>query len=117
MIAYMDTFTKNVFTSFKGDPVKAAGRSETCFFFLCTLCINCIYMSGAEFDYLEVALAKFEDGPFFLGQFSQVSCETKPRLFNKIVLVIIHAVRDLGGCCFCSVYRKVSDLSEGSVQV
>lgn len=29
--------------------------------------------SGAEFDYLETALDKFDDGPFFVGQFSQVS--------------------------------------------
>lgn len=27
---------------------------------------------GAQFDYLEKALDKFDDGPFFLGQFSQV---------------------------------------------
>ena len=29
--------------------------------------------SGASFDYLESALGKFDDGPFFLGQFSLVS--------------------------------------------
>ena len=46
------------------------------------LCINCIYISGTEFDYLEEALAKFEDGPFFLGQFSQVGCEIKPKLLT-----------------------------------
>lgn len=26
--------------------------------------------AGSAFDYLETALHKFEDGPFFLGQFS-----------------------------------------------
>ncbi|KAL1549469.1 Glutathione S-transferase L3, variant 2 [Salvia divinorum] len=57
MIAYMDSFLKNVFTSFRGDPVKEA---------------------GAEFDNLEVSLAKFEDGPFFLGQFSQVDAAFVP---------------------------------------
>ncbi|KAL2502788.1 Glutathione S-transferase L3 [Forsythia ovata] len=51
MIAYSGTFLNNVSTSFKGDPVK-----EAC----------------GEFDYLETALSKFDDGPFFLGQFSQV---------------------------------------------
>ncbi|KAL0309782.1 UNVERIFIED_CONTAM: Thylakoid membrane protein TERC, chloroplastic [Sesamum radiatum] len=51
LIAYCDTFTKNVWSSFKGDPIKQA---------------------GAEFDYLEKALHKFDDGPFFLGQFSEV---------------------------------------------
>ncbi|XP_057779054.1 protein IN2-1 homolog B-like isoform X2 [Salvia miltiorrhiza] len=57
MIAYLDTFLKNVFTSFKQDPVKEA---------------------GAEFDYLEASLAKFEDGPFFLSQFSQVDAAYVP---------------------------------------
>ncbi|KAK4396298.1 Glutathione S-transferase L1 [Sesamum angolense] len=57
MIAYLDTFTKNVLTSFKGDPVKEA---------------------GGEFDYLETSLQKFDDGPFFLGQFSQVDAAYVP---------------------------------------
>ncbi|KAI3473240.1 hypothetical protein Pfo_030532 [Paulownia fortunei] len=57
LIAYSDTFLKNAFTSFKGDPVKQA---------------------GAEFDYLETALHKFDDGPFFLGQFSQVDAAYAP---------------------------------------
>ncbi|KAL3825943.1 hypothetical protein ACJIZ3_021972 [Penstemon smallii] len=57
LLAYSDTFLKNVFTSFKGDPVKQA---------------------GAEFDYLETALHKFDDGPFFLGQFSQVDVAYAP---------------------------------------
>lgn len=29
--------------------------------------------AGPQFDYLENALGKFDDGPFFLGQFSLVS--------------------------------------------
>ncbi|CAA0836457.1 Glutathione S-transferase L3 [Striga hermonthica] len=57
LIAYSGTFVKNVFSSFKGDTVKQA---------------------GAEFDYLENALQKFDDGPFFLGQFSQVDAAYAP---------------------------------------
>ncbi|XP_031269204.1 glutathione S-transferase L3-like [Pistacia vera] len=49
LLSYTDTFNRDVYTSFKGDPVKQA---------------------GAAFDYLENALKKFDDGPFFLGQFS-----------------------------------------------
>ncbi|KAK9291055.1 hypothetical protein L1049_009240 [Liquidambar formosana] len=51
LIAYTDTFTRAVYTSFKGETVKEV---------------------GAPFDYLENALHKFDDGPFFLGQFSLV---------------------------------------------
>ncbi|NP_001295698.1 glutathione S-transferase L3-like [Jatropha curcas] len=51
LFSYTDTFTKTVFTSFKGDAVKDASPA---------------------FDYLENALHKFEDGPFLLGQFSLV---------------------------------------------
>lgn len=51
LFAYSDTFTKTVFTSFKGDTLKEAGPA---------------------FDHLEKALHKFDDGPFFLGQFSLV---------------------------------------------
>ncbi|KAI8556444.1 hypothetical protein RHMOL_Rhmol05G0253800 [Rhododendron molle] len=57
LLEYTDTFNKTVFTSFKGDPVK-----ET----------------GSAFDYLETALNKFEDGPFFLGQFSLVDIAYAP---------------------------------------
>lgn len=47
LIAYSETFLKTVYTSFKADdPVK-----EACY----------------AFDYLETALQKFDDGPFFLG--------------------------------------------------
>ncbi|KAJ4704805.1 Glutathione S-transferase [Melia azedarach] len=51
LLAYSDTFNRQVYTSFKGDPAEEA---------------------GAAFDYLEEALKKFDDGPFFLGQFSLV---------------------------------------------
>ncbi|GKV05715.1 hypothetical protein SLEP1_g17691 [Rubroshorea leprosula] len=51
LFSYIDTFVRTVFSSFKGDPAK-----ET----------------GPVFDYLENALHKFDDGPFFLGQFSLV---------------------------------------------
>ncbi|KAK0584759.1 hypothetical protein LWI29_018127 [Acer saccharum] len=51
LFTYTDTFTRDVLTSFKGDPIKEAGPA---------------------FDYLEKALHKFDDGPFFLGQFSLV---------------------------------------------
>nr|XP_004253250.2 glutathione S-transferase L1-like [Solanum lycopersicum] len=52
LIAYSDTtFVPEVYRSFAKDARKLA---------------------GAQFDYLEKALHKFDDGPFFLGQFSQV---------------------------------------------
>ncbi|GMY19550.1 glutathione S-transferase L3-like isoform X2 [Fagus crenata] len=51
LFAYSDPFTKTVYTSFKGDTLKEAGLA---------------------FDHLEKALHKFDDGPFFLGQFSLV---------------------------------------------
>lgn len=53
MIAYTETFTSTVYSSFKGeDPPK---------------------QSAEAFDYLETALKKFEEkGPFFLGEFSLV---------------------------------------------
>lgn len=49
--SYVDEFMKIVFTSFKGEGPKEC---------------------GSAFDHLESALGKFEDGPFFLGQFSGV---------------------------------------------
>ncbi|KAK3445314.1 hypothetical protein EUGRSUZ_A01203, partial [Eucalyptus grandis] len=49
MWSYVDEFLKMVYTSFKGE-----GPKE----------------SGSAFDHLESALGKFEDGAFFLGQFS-----------------------------------------------
>ncbi|KAI4300203.1 hypothetical protein L6164_033605 [Bauhinia variegata] len=52
LIVYVDTFTKEVFSSFRGG--------------------DHVQLSSASFDNLENALGKFDDGPFFLGQFSLV---------------------------------------------
>ncbi|EEF37169.1 glutathione-s-transferase omega, putative [Ricinus communis] len=49
LFSYTDTFNRIVFASFRGDVAKEAGPA---------------------FDYLENALQQFDDGPFFLGQFS-----------------------------------------------
>ncbi|KAI8556437.1 hypothetical protein RHMOL_Rhmol05G0253300 [Rhododendron molle] len=57
LLEYTDTFNKTMFTSVKGDLVKEA---------------------GSAFDYLETALNKFEDSPFFLGQFSLVDIAYGP---------------------------------------
>ncbi|KAK7337012.1 hypothetical protein VNO77_17569 [Canavalia gladiata] len=59
LIAYIDTLTKDIYASFKGDAVQ---------------------QSGPAFDYLENALGKFDDGPFFLGQFSLVDVAYAPFL-------------------------------------
>ena len=57
LLAYTDSFSKAVMTLLKGDGVDEA---------------------GAAFDYIETALSKFEDGPFFLGQFSLVDIAYAP---------------------------------------
>ncbi|XP_042519532.1 glutathione S-transferase L3-like [Macadamia integrifolia] len=57
LLSYTDTFNKTVFTSFKGDADNEA---------------------GAAFDHIEKALSKFDDGPFFLGQFSLVDIAYAP---------------------------------------
>ncbi|KAF8396655.1 hypothetical protein HHK36_018279 [Tetracentron sinense] len=57
LLAYTDTFNGAVITSLKGDSEKE---------------------HGAPFDYLEAALSKFHDGPFFLGQFSLVDIAYAP---------------------------------------
>ncbi|GMH30092.1 hypothetical protein Nepgr_031935 [Nepenthes gracilis] len=58
LLAYTDKLVPTVYGAFKGaDPVK-----ET----------------GDVFDYIENALHKFEDGPFFLGQFSLVDIAYAP---------------------------------------
>ncbi|WMV52323.1 hypothetical protein MTR67_045708 [Solanum verrucosum] len=57
LIAYSDTFLKEIYGNFKGDIEKHA---------------------GPQFDYLEKALDKFDDGPFFLGQFSQADIVYAP---------------------------------------
>ncbi|TKY62200.1 Glutathione S-transferase L3 [Spatholobus suberectus] len=57
LISHVDTFTKELYTSLKGDPIQQASPA---------------------FDYLENALGKFDDGPFFLGQFSWVDIAYVP---------------------------------------
>lgn len=56
LLSYTDSFTKAVMTSFKGE----GGEAD------------------AAFDYIEKALYKFEDGPFFLGEFSLVDIAYAP---------------------------------------
>ncbi|KAM1798472.1 hypothetical protein ACFX16_032741 [Malus domestica] len=51
LLNYVDTFVGSLYRSLKGDTVKAADE---------------------QFDYLENALKKFDDGPYLLGQFSLV---------------------------------------------
>ncbi|PRQ58933.1 putative S-crystallin [Rosa chinensis] len=58
LFSYTDSFNTSVFLFFKGDGTEAA--------------------AGAAFDYIETALSKFEDGPFFLGQFSLVDIAYAP---------------------------------------
>ncbi|XP_052172646.1 glutathione S-transferase L3-like isoform X2 [Diospyros lotus] len=57
LLSYSGKFNGIVFASFKGDPVKEV---------------------GSAFDYLENALHKYDDGPFFLGQFSLVDIAYAP---------------------------------------
>lgn len=57
LFAYLDKFVPATYGSFKGDAVKEAGPG---------------------FDYIEGALGKFDDGPFFLGQFSLVDIAYAP---------------------------------------
>ncbi|XP_014491904.1 glutathione S-transferase L3 isoform X1 [Vigna radiata var. radiata] len=51
LISHVDTFTRDLFVSLKGDAVQEA---------------------SSAFGYLENALGKFDDGPFLLGQLSLV---------------------------------------------
>ncbi|CAN1304518.1 Glutathione S-transferase L3 [Linum perenne] len=57
LLDYSDTFNANVYSAFKADP------------------LNDI---DPVFDYLENALWRFHDGPFFLGQFSLVDIAYLP---------------------------------------
>ncbi|KAF8396656.1 hypothetical protein HHK36_018280 [Tetracentron sinense] len=57
LLTYTDTFSGAVITSLKGDSEKEL---------------------SAPFDYLETALSKFDDGHFFLGQFSLVDIAYAP---------------------------------------
>uniref|UniRef100_A0A7N2MDU6 GST N-terminal domain-containing protein n=1 Tax=Quercus lobata TaxID=97700 RepID=A0A7N2MDU6_QUELO len=56
LLSYTHTFNKAVFSSFERDGNEA----------------------GAAFGYIETALSKFEDEPFFLGQFSLVDIAYAP---------------------------------------
>ncbi|KAL5733378.1 hypothetical protein ACOSP7_032716 [Xanthoceras sorbifolium] len=56
LFSYTDSFNKAVISSCKGDGNEA----------------------GAALDYIETALSKFDDGPFFLGQFSIVDIAYAP---------------------------------------
>ncbi|KAI4370638.1 hypothetical protein MLD38_018966 [Melastoma candidum] len=57
LLVYVDSFTKAVFTSLKG------GSDDE---------------AAAAFDQIEEALGKFEEGPFFIGQFSLVDIAYAP---------------------------------------
>ena len=46
----------------------------------------CEFEPAAGFDYLENALGKFDDGPFFLGQFSLVSQKFRFKVVHSDVL-------------------------------
>ena len=46
----------------------------------------CGFEPAAGFDYLENALGKFDDGPFFLGQFSLVSQKFRLKVGHSDVL-------------------------------
>ncbi|OMP08103.1 hypothetical protein COLO4_06781 [Corchorus olitorius] len=58
LFTYINTFYKTITSSFKGEESEAA--------------------AGDAFDSIEIALSKFEDGPFFLGQFSLVDIAYAP---------------------------------------
>ncbi|XP_027364190.1 glutathione S-transferase L3-like [Abrus precatorius] len=71
LISHVDTFTKDVFISLKGDPVQ---------------------QSSPAFEYLENALGKFDDGPFFLGQFSLVDIAYIP-FVERFQIVFAEALK------------------------
>nr|ACH63212.1 glutathione-S-transferase [Rheum australe] len=67
LLTYVSEFVPKMYGAFKGgDTTKVA---------------------DAEFDYLEKALQKFDDGPFFLGQFSLVDIAYAP-FIERFQLVI-----------------------------
>ncbi|KAM7519427.1 hypothetical protein LguiB_018389 [Lonicera macranthoides] len=57
LLSYTESFKKAVTSSFKAEEINEAAEA---------------------FDYLEKALSKFDDGPFFLGQFSLVDIAYAP---------------------------------------
>lgn len=68
LTTYSCTFLDKVYVSFEGDPVKQAGNLS---------CLDSISLHESIFFLLQVlnliTWNKFDDGPFFLYQFSQVS--------------------------------------------
>lgn len=82
MINYIDSFRGSVVSSFKGDGSEAGEIAATFLLFHVVDFYretklnhsNVIYLlSDAAFNNIETALLKYDDGPFFLGQFSLVS--------------------------------------------
>ncbi|CAJ1968430.1 unnamed protein product [Sphenostylis stenocarpa] len=65
LISHVDTFNKDMYSSLKGDAVQ---------------------QGSPAFEYLENALGKFDDGPFFLGQFSLVDIAYIP-FFERFQLI------------------------------
>lgn len=67
LLSYTDTFNRAVLFSLKGESVNEI---------------------SSAFDYLETALFKFNDGPFFLGQFSLVDIAYAPFIerFHPLLL-------------------------------
>ncbi|XP_027350318.1 glutathione S-transferase L1-like [Abrus precatorius] len=65
VMIHIDELTKNIFSTFKGDPIPK---------------------TSASFYYIESALGKFNDGPFFLGQFSLVDAAFAPFLERFLIV-------------------------------
>jgi len=81
LFSYSDSFHKTVTASFKEEGVKAETGvlKNVLDFNFCDFCFSPLFSSissltcpDAAFDFMEDALSKFSDGPFFLGQFSLV---------------------------------------------
>ncbi|EOA23075.1 hypothetical protein CARUB_v10003856mg, partial [Capsella rubella] len=79
LLKYTDTFVKTMYMSLKGDPFRETGENIDCSMFRSIKGEIMEDMTGMFFftaapvlDYLENALYKFDDGPFFLGQLSLV---------------------------------------------
>ncbi|KAJ4704804.1 Glutathione S-transferase family protein [Melia azedarach] len=71
LLSSADTFAMNLFASLKGDTIKETGDA---------------------FDQLEKALQKFDDGPFFLGQFSLVDIAYIP-FVDRFFIVLKEALQ------------------------
>lgn len=106
LLKYTDTFIKTMWASLKSDPFKETGEtlSKNSSKFRALLEANnirkyqCFLLHAAPvLDYLENSLYKFDDGPFFLGQFSLVkalslyliSCE---RSFVSSFVIILKSI-------------------------